>query len=359
MPWFKIDDGFHCHPKVFAAGTAAVGLYVRCGSWAAQQTSEGVIPRAVAKMYGTPRMIKALLEAGLWHDEAHECKLCPPVAKGGFLIHQYLDYNPSREAVETARAAKTERQRRWRQKHRSDDAEGDPEQSQHESDANPNQSWKQNDDDSERNSAPDSRQNNTGSSASSQVNGFYGADVDASTQASRARHGDAAPNPARPNPSSSPTEKKKEETASYASPPTRIGDRPRIPAASQPLVDALHAAGLITGWDLQDTEWFLIEALIRRCGIPALVVSARGSWQGANKQPRSGRYFLPAWRALPDAPTQMEQQQYLPAAVGDNVHHFPNPGHRPSTTDARVQQAIDTGARLQALADAARAQEQS
>lgn len=357
MPWFKIDDGFHCHPKVFAAGTAAVGLYVRCGSWAAQQTSEGVIPRAVAKMYGTPRMIKALLEAGLWHDEAHDCKLCPPVAKGVFLIHQYLDYNPSREAVETARAAKTERQRRWRQKHRSDDADSELEQSQRDSDAIPNQSWKQNGDESERNSVSESRQNDTARSASSQVNDFQGSDVDASTQASRPRHGDAAPNPARPNPSSSPTEKKTEETASYASAPTQIGDRPRIPAASQPLVDQLTAAGLITGWDLQPGEWFVIEALINRCGIPALVVSARGSWQGANKQPRSGRYFLPAWRALPDAPQQQPDRHQLPAAVGDNVHHLPNPGHRPSTTDARVQQAIESGRRLQALADAQRAQE--
>lgn len=138
--------------------------------------------------------------------------------------------------------------------------------------------------------------------------------------------------------------------------PTRVGDRPRIPDASQPLVDALYNAGLITGWDLKSGEWLLIEALIKRCGIPALVVSARGSWQGARTQPRNGNYFIPAWRKLATAPAPNQTQDYLPAAVGEVVQ-FPDPGHRPSTTDARVNQAIETGRRLQALADAQRAQE--
>lgn len=139
--------------------------------------------------------------------------------------------------------------------------------------------------------------------------------------------------------------------------PARIGDRPRIPEPSRPLVDALYNAGLITGWDLQPADWFLIEALIKRCGIPAMVISARSSWQGARTQPRNGNYFIPAWRKLADTPAHTEQQ-HLPAVVGD-VLQLPNPGHRPSTTDARVQQAIDSGRRLQALADAKRAQEQS
>jgi hypothetical protein len=164
--------------------------------------------------------------------------------------------------------------------------------------------------------------------------------------------------PAQPSPSSvPPTEEQREETASYARGISRIGDRPRIPPNCQPLVDALDTAGLIVGWDLHATEWFVIEALIQRCTIPRMVVSARGSWQGATKQPRKGTYFLPAWRDLTDAPATSPQQEHLPAAVGD-VLQLPNPNHRPSTTDTRVNQALETGRRLQALADAKRAQEQ-
>ncbi|MFD4814834.1 hypothetical protein ACFWNS_40490, partial [Streptomyces sp. NPDC058418] len=96
MSWFKIDDGFHCHAKVLAAGTPAVGLYVRCGSWAAQQASDGIVPKAVARMYGTPRMIKALVDADLWHAKGHECASCPELDANSYAIHQFLERNPSR-----------------------------------------------------------------------------------------------------------------------------------------------------------------------------------------------------------------------------------------------------------------------
>lgn len=311
MPWFKIDDGFHCHPKVLAAGTPAVGLYVRCGSWAAQQASDGIVPKQVARMYGTPRMIKALIAAGLWHQKGHDCASCPDLDANSFAIHEYLDRNPSRVDIEKERKAKSERQQKWREGKKK-----------------------------------------------SQVNEGKASDVDASTDASPRHHGDAAPNPTRPNPTPPSPLEKEGKTDSYAREPDRIGDRPRIPDASRTLVDKLHAAGMVVGWDLTPNEWFLIEALIQRCGIDALVVSATGSWQGARTQPRKGSYFIPAWRALPDA-TQGRPAENgintLPAAVGDVVQL--RAGHRPATSDIRAQQAIDAGLRLQALADAANTQE--
>jgi hypothetical protein len=178
---------------------------------------------------------------------------------------------------------------------------------------------------------------------------------DEDSQVSEFRNGVSNGTP-KPVPSSVPPleEQKAEKTASYEE-PARIGDRPRIPEASQPLVDAITAAGMPVGWDIKPSEWFLIEALIKRCGIPALVISAKGSWQGAARQPRSGRYFIPAWRSLSDAPAETGPV-YLPAAVGEVTHL--TPGHRPATSDARFQQAVETGRRLQALADAKRNQEQ-
>jgi hypothetical protein len=119
MPWFKIDDGFHCHTKVMAAGTPAIGLYVRCGSWAAQQTSDGIVPKSVARMYGTAHMIRALIDAGLWHEKGHDCESCPQVDAKSIAIHDYLQFNPSRNTVYSEREAKTERQRRWRENRRA------------------------------------------------------------------------------------------------------------------------------------------------------------------------------------------------------------------------------------------------
>lgn len=131
-----------------------------------------------------------------------------------------------------------------------------------------------------------------------------------------------------------------EEKLASADAHHRTDDRPRIPATCQPLVDALFAEQLVVGWDLEPAEWFLVEALIKRCGIPALVISARASWQGARTTPRTGRYFFPGWRGIPDAPATTPAQygaHTLPAVAGTggNVLRLPT-GQTLTGTDARV-----------------------
>jgi len=104
MPWFRLEDSFHQHPKVVRAGNAAVGLWVRCGTYSAQYLTEGIVPTEVANTFGRRREIEALVTSRLWVE--HE---------KGFLMPDFLDYNPSAEQVETARAAARERQRRARE----------------------------------------------------------------------------------------------------------------------------------------------------------------------------------------------------------------------------------------------------
>ncbi|MEU1800832.1 hypothetical protein [Streptomyces sp. NPDC019937] len=344
MSWFKIDDGFHCHPKVFAAGTPAVGLYVRCGSWAAQQVTDGVIPKHVAKMYGTPRMIKALVDAGLWHQRGHNCPSCAEVDANSYVIHQYLEKNPSRAETDAARKAKSERQQRWREGKRGASAGGEGEKSDTESEPNSHRvdaksegNWHRVDDKFASSSGADHERGGDLGSESGQARGSGPGNVDVDVDASTGRHGDADPVPSRPVPSPPLAEEERNKPASSDGGLPRIGDRPRIPDTCRPLVDALTTARLIVGWDLKPAEWFVIEALIQRCGIPALVTSARASWQGARTQPRSGSYFLPAWRALTDAPANPAPQQEfgLPTAVGADVVPF-QPTQPLTGTDARV-----------------------
>lgn len=255
MAWFKIDDGFHCHPKVFAAGTPAIGLYVRCGSWAAQQVTDGIVPKHVAKMYGTPRMIKALVDAGLWHQKGHDCESCPELDANSYAIHQYLERNPSRVDTELARKAKTERQQRWREGKKK-----------------------------------------------GQVNEGDGPNVDGDVDASTGRHGDAAPHPTPPVPSpESPTE--------TPPPPPPSADKPSTDVAHvsgrgevQPLIDAMHARGMNLSWSFSATEWLELRDAIRRAGIPALVDHAARAWQAAKTQPYSAKYFLRGWTGV-QAPT--------------------------------------------------------
>ena len=105
MTWFRLDDSFHSHPKVLRAGNEAVGLYVRCGTYASDHTTDGFVERSIVLLYGTEALAARLVDAGLWHR-----------TRGGWNIHDYLDYNPSREAVEKERKDKAERQKRWREK---------------------------------------------------------------------------------------------------------------------------------------------------------------------------------------------------------------------------------------------------
>jgi hypothetical protein len=117
MPWFRLDDSFHSHPKVIAAGNEAVGLFVRCGTYAAEHTTDGIIAEEIAELYGASAtgsrrnpgtgkpetLAETLVRTGLWHR-----------VRRGWTIHDYLDYNPSKKAVEKERKAAADRQRRRR-----------------------------------------------------------------------------------------------------------------------------------------------------------------------------------------------------------------------------------------------------
>jgi hypothetical protein len=104
MPWFRLDDSFHSHPKVIAAGNEAVGLFVRCGAYCAQHLTDGFVPEQVMLLYGSRELADALVRAKLVRR-----------VRGGWQIPDYLDYNPSAQTVDNERKAKTERQKRWRE----------------------------------------------------------------------------------------------------------------------------------------------------------------------------------------------------------------------------------------------------
>jgi hypothetical protein len=104
VTWFRLDDSFHSHPKVIAAGNEATGLFVRCGTYAAEHLTDGFIRKDVALLYGSDALAATLVKATLWHR-----------TRGGWMIHDYLDYNPSAEQVKQERKAASERQKRRRE----------------------------------------------------------------------------------------------------------------------------------------------------------------------------------------------------------------------------------------------------
>lgn len=103
---YWLDDGFDSWPEVIRAGTAATGLYVRCGSWIARNTHDGLVPDDVARMYGTKEWAQRLVEAGLWKTDGSGYRDVKYFAMG----------NPTADKVAARRKADADRKARWREK---------------------------------------------------------------------------------------------------------------------------------------------------------------------------------------------------------------------------------------------------
>jgi len=105
VTWFKVDDGFYSHPKMFDAPDAAVALWTRAGSWSARNLSDGFVPAGIpARLCGDPETaVEELINRGVWRR-----------ARGGYQFHDWHDYNPSKEKVLDDRAKDAEKKRRMR-----------------------------------------------------------------------------------------------------------------------------------------------------------------------------------------------------------------------------------------------------
>jgi hypothetical protein len=60
------DDTFDTWPEVYRVGTAAIGLYSRCGAYCARELTDGHIPAELVTSYGTREWAQKLVEVGLW-----------------------------------------------------------------------------------------------------------------------------------------------------------------------------------------------------------------------------------------------------------------------------------------------------
>lgn len=106
MPWFKVDDKLHSHPKRYRAGLAAMGLWTIAGSWASDQLTDGFIPADILKaLGGTKAHAKSLVDAGLWDEEP-----------GGYRFHDWAEQNPTRADVHADRQRERDRKAEWRAK---------------------------------------------------------------------------------------------------------------------------------------------------------------------------------------------------------------------------------------------------
>lgn len=114
MSWIKIDDGFATNPKIAALTDRALRTHIRALCFSARHLTDGHIPERSAREMGTKRAIDQLVQVRLWERNGD-----------GYVIHDYHNYNPTREQVEQERAKVKERVARWRNRNRNADT-GEP-----------------------------------------------------------------------------------------------------------------------------------------------------------------------------------------------------------------------------------------
>src|SRR5688572_10727414 len=95
MTWFKVDDSFYDHPKVFDAPDCAVALWTRAGTWSARNLTDGFVPAGMPARLCDDHdtAVRELVRRGLWSR-----------TQGGYRFHNWSRYQPSKAEVEDLRA---------------------------------------------------------------------------------------------------------------------------------------------------------------------------------------------------------------------------------------------------------------
>lgn len=111
--WFKVDDSFFSNPKTAMLSDGATALWLRSGSWSAQQLTGGFIPARMVPMFrGSDDSVRELCEVGLWERDDE---------RDGYWFHDWSDYQPDGEEVDALRRKRSEAgkrgaNRRWSRK---------------------------------------------------------------------------------------------------------------------------------------------------------------------------------------------------------------------------------------------------
>ena len=111
--WARIEDTHADHPKLIEAGPFAELLDVRAICWSSRLQTDGRIPSSALPTIsrGLPRpklYAQKLVKAGRWRVASRRDGI------DGWVIHDFLKLNPSKEERDAERAANAARQRRFR-----------------------------------------------------------------------------------------------------------------------------------------------------------------------------------------------------------------------------------------------------
>lgn len=112
MTWAKLDDCFPFDIKIRTVSDAAFRLDVSAICWSAAHGSDGHIEPGWLDLLSDVKKpgpaVTELIKSGRWHVPGHDCqsKWCRPI-DNGWLIHNYLRYNPAAAYAAIQKAKKS------------------------------------------------------------------------------------------------------------------------------------------------------------------------------------------------------------------------------------------------------------
>jgi hypothetical protein len=131
VPWVKVDDKLHDNDKLGAVSDPAFRLWVLALSWSNDKLTDGHVPASrpvkLLALRNEKKTIAELIEAKLWHRASSPCRACveqrdekkgDAIPSGGYVIHDYFEYQRAawviREDRQTkSRAGRTGAEARW------------------------------------------------------------------------------------------------------------------------------------------------------------------------------------------------------------------------------------------------------
>jgi len=106
MSWIKLDDQWMDHPKIIKAGRDARDMWLASITWCAKHLTDGYFPKDLLTSLAVSAGIDVancqtfatrLVEVSLWD-----------ATSDGYMVHDYLDYNPTKEQALATKSARKE-----------------------------------------------------------------------------------------------------------------------------------------------------------------------------------------------------------------------------------------------------------
>jgi hypothetical protein len=119
MAWAALDDGFHSNRKMLSIGLDGMGMFAAALSYCADQLTDGFVPLVWAEGIArkSPRLLDNLCRRRAWvrvdvNDKVEIAdrsgnNIMLEIDEKGFVILDYLEYNPSSVEVEERRQSKS------------------------------------------------------------------------------------------------------------------------------------------------------------------------------------------------------------------------------------------------------------